>query len=136
MAITGPFEEEAGAPNDSDSDVSKKLDYIDQESEDITPDLAPNEEDVTSDEEDLEEEDQKLPRSPGEGPEMEEASKPNTYIEINSRNIVSMQARILCHYPKMKYEAFNFSRSWNWRMHPWIPTKPLLEKHLQASCLD
>ncbi len=92
MAIGGLFEEEADAPQESDSDVSEQMEYIDKESEDITPDLAHDEGDSSSDEEDSEEEDEKLPPSPGNGPESpgndpdgHEDVKPNTYIRDQFR---------------------------------------------------
>ncbi len=85
MAIGGLFEEEADAPHESDSDVSEQMEYIDKESEDITPDLAHDEGDSSSDEEDSEEEDEKLPPSPGNGPDGHEDVKPNTYIRDQFR---------------------------------------------------
>ncbi len=85
MAIGGLFEEEADAPQESDSDVSEQMEYIDKESEDITPDLAHDEGDSSSDEEDSEEADEKLPPSPGNGPDGHEDVKPNTYIRDQFR---------------------------------------------------
>ena len=85
MAIGGLFEEEADAPNESDSDVSERFVYIEKESEDVSPDLLHEEEDSISDEEDSEDEDKNQPPSPGEGSNNEEDTMPNTYIRDQFR---------------------------------------------------
>ena len=81
MAIGGLFEEEVGASNESDSETSVQFEYIDKESEDITPDLAHDEGDSSSEEEDLVDEDQKPPPSPGNRGESQGDTQPNTYIQ-------------------------------------------------------
>ena len=110
MASGWLFEEEGGASNESDSETSVQFEYIDKESENITPNLPHNEEDFSSEEDDLVDEDQKPPPRPGNGLESQGDTKPNTYIRDQFKEYCAHATTNFIPFPKMKSDVFDFSR--------------------------